>query len=56
MPFKVDVNLKALEPIGRELKTVGKVMSLSLRSHSISTTLKEILQAVFDHILYVCDQ
>lgn len=28
VPFKPTVNLKALEPIGRELKTVGKVMLL----------------------------
>ena len=30
IPFKPTVNMKALEPIGRELKTVGKVISLSL--------------------------
>jgi hypothetical protein len=35
VPLKPTCNLKALEPIGRELRTVGKVMSLSLLFHNI---------------------
>ena len=39
IPFKPTVNMKSLEPIGRELKTVGKVSSLCL-IHIISAITK----------------